>query len=541
MNRAVSRLLAVALVGLVAFGATGGALALGNGLAAVYGFSTPDGSFVIPYYQGVLGPNPVSPGTLVFGDTVYLEFVNSQGNRTVAVTTLQSAPGLSNISFNESFSVLAHNVTIFTLTLPPTTAQMNTRLCVDGGCVAFTHETPVTLFPSGVLDIGGLDLLVLAVTLESALAVFLGAPAARAITRKALWSPKFRAWLWAPHILGAFIVLIAFDFEAFDAVFGGWSFAIIPVVFGVLAFFWMLHLFNVAYPVEVLRPDPQAGHRLRFNRWRVFVGDLPDGTKVLVGTRWRDWLARLLGHHVVLVPANATGTKRGPPAESELRTFKVRSRADADKAWERVKRGFRVKPGRTSPLDDFQIAGEPGVKEKDAPRLLYWVDSDRWLSSDTWRLSFHREVRVDARYDRDGNLVREAHTRTKFSIVPHYVAPASAEAALAEFHYIDTPAAALGWIRAERAYRRVEDLRRTNYALRSTVFVTADDWSQEAMGELLTMLDRERVPLTDEEAEEDVRAGPPKIEERTSEGSVKVDVNLDSKRRPEDRAKGSRA
>jgi hypothetical protein len=526
-TRRVNLVLVLVAAGLL--GSTGGALAYG--LTAVYGFSTPDGSFVLPYYQGVLSADPITPGSVVFGDTVYLEFVNSQDNRTVEVSTVQSAgPNSTSLYYNETFSVSAHNVTTFTLTLPATTAELRTKLCVDGGCLVFYHETPVTLFPSGILDIGGLDLLVLAVTLESALAVFIGAPAARAITRKALWSPKFRAWLWAPHILGAFVVLIAFDFPVFDEFFGGYSFAVIPVVFGVLAFLWLLHLFNVAYPVEVLRPDPQAGHRLRFNRWRIFVGELPDGTKVLVGTRWRDWLARLLGHHVVLVPANAQGTKRGPPAESPLSTFKVRSRAESDAAWERTKRGFRVRPGRTSPLDDFSIAGEPGVKEKDAPKFLYWVDSDRWLASDMPRLSFHREVAVEARYNSEGKLVRDAHTRRKFTIVPHYVEPASAEASLAEFHYLDTPAAALGWIRAERAYRRVEDLRRTNYALRSTVYVTADDWTQEAVGEFLAMLDRERVPLTDAEADEDTRSGPPKVEERTSHETTSVSLNLDGKR-----------
>jgi hypothetical protein len=478
-----------------------------TGLSPVYGFSTATGSFVIPYYQGLLQPYSVSPGATVFGDTVYLEFINSEGNRSVTIETFQHATGLTNLTFNETFSVAGHNETTLTFDLPSSTAARDTRLCVDGGCMAFVHVTPLTLIPSGVLSIGGLDLLVLSLVVEMGALIWPLTLLARWLTHRALWSPAFKAWLWAPHFTAAVLIATVVDFQAFDAVFGGASFILFPVGFALLYFFWVLHLFNRAHSAEVLRPDPQGGHRLRYNRWRILVGELPDGTKVLIGRRWRDWLARLLGHHAVLVPANIDGTRTGGPAEAALDTFRPRTKREQAEAVETVTAAmskpdyWRTRPGRVSPLDDFRVAGEPDTHEKDAPKWLYWVTTDGWYRGDLPYLSWSREVTVPARYAPDGALLTPATTRRKWTW-PHYVEP-PAGVDLAGVHYLDTPVAALGLIRAEKAYRRVEDLRNNVGALRATVHVEADAIAEEQHGELLRLLDVESRPLDDEATFED--------------------------------------
>ena len=495
-------LIAVAAVGLLVLGASGDARA--SGLPPIYGFPTNDG-FALTFYQGLLQPYPITPGTLVFGDEILVEFLNLGLNRTITVTTFQAGTSKGPpVWFNQTFGVTGRNVSIFSLNLPSVSDQRDTTMCVDGGCEAFQHVTPVTLLPSGIFNVGGLDLLLLGITIEFGILIFPTVILARWLTRKALWSPKFRAWLWAPHVVAGFLILVVLDFQLFDALFGGLGFVLMPIVFDLLFFGWVLHLFNVARPVEVLRPDPQAGHRLRYNRWRIWVGEWPDGTKVLVGSRWRDWWARLFGHAPVLMPANVDGTKRGAPAEAPLLTYRTETRSEReDRRAKAMRRSFRQRPGRESPLDDFQVAGDAELQERDAPKLLYWTASDEWLNADMPHLSIHRTVRVPAKVNDAGNVVEPAHTVSKLAW-PHYVDP-KATVGLAGIHYYDTPVAALGWIRAEKAYRRIEDLRAQNVALRTTTFIEADESAQVQVAEVFRLMERERMPLSDEEADEETR------------------------------------
>lgn len=477
-------------------------VASGAGLAPVYGFRTTDGHFVLPYAAGLIETNPVTPGSTVFGDVLYLEVTPNGENSTVVVSSDQS--GSPAIWYNQSFSVDAFNVSTLTFTLPSSTVQRDTKLCVNGGCISFEHLTPISLIPSGVLNVGGLDLVVFSSVLEFSILIVPLAVLARWLCRKALWTPRFRIELLVPHLIAFVVIGTAVDFEAFDQFFGGYAFILYAPIFAVSIFFWLLHLFNTAKPVEVLRPDPQGGHRLRFNRWRIWVADLPDGRKVLVGTKWRDWLARLFGHFPVLVPSDIDAMKVGPPAESPLVTWRADVRGERpDKRLE----AFRSRPRRETPLDDFKLATNLDYKEKDAPVLLYWVDSDRWLDYRMPYLSWHREVMVPAKVASDGTVLTPAHTKMKLS-GPHYV-DVEPQASLAGIHYYDAPAAALGWIAPERSYRRVEDLRLGQNALRVASFLIGDESAEVRSSEIFRLLARDRTPLSDTEAADDVRREPP--------------------------------
>ncbi|MCI4320533.1 MAG: hypothetical protein L3K23_10480 [Thermoplasmata archaeon] len=486
--------------------------ALAYGPSPVSGFATA-GGFVLVSVQGLLNTVPVAAGDLVFGDTLYLQFVNFEDNRTIDVTTAQTqtgvGPNASVLWGNESFPVEGRFVTTLTFNLPSTVEVRSTRLCMDGGCMTFEHQTPKTLIPSGVLNVGGLELVAFSLVLEFFVLIIPLLIVARALCRKALWTPKatLLTVLALPHIIGGLLLATLIDYPLVDAVFSGSEFLLWPPMFATFAFFWSLHLFNVAEPAFVLRPDPQGGHRLRFNAWAIFVGDLSDGTKILIGTRWRDWLARLFGHATVLVPANVDGTKEGGAAESNLTWFTIHSRRFD---WRR----FRATPGHASPLDDFVVAGSPvgetGSWSRSLPRpkWLYWVDSDAWLDTDLPYLSWTRPVKVDAVLAADGSVRKPATTKNKLSL-PHYVDPPAGKMRLASIHYLDAILAALGWIKAERAYRRIRDLTTQVAVLRATLFVTAQDMAEEEHAELLRMLQRESRPLSDVEAEEETRTEAP--------------------------------
>jgi hypothetical protein len=472
-----------------------------GGLSPIYGFKTPDGHFVLPYAVGLYTTDSVFPGSTVFGDALTLEVTPNGHNSTIVVSSNQS--GHPNLTYSESFAVDAYNITTIGFTLPSDTNPSDTKLCVDGACMTFVHATPLTLFPSGVLNIGGLDLVVFSTVVEFAVISVALLPLARYLCRKALWSPRFRIELLIPHLIAFVVIGTALDFQAFDTFFGGYAFILYAPMFAIPVFFWQLHFFNVAKPVEVLRPDPQGGHRLRYNRWRIWVGDLPDGRKILVGTRWRDWWARLFGHFPVLVAADVDGTKIGPPSESPLVTWRAEVRGERH---DKRVAAFRSRTNRDTPLDDFLIAGDLDYREKDAPVKLLWVDSNRWLDTSMPHFSAHRKVPVPAKY-KDGVQVEPATEKNRWCF-PYYVDVAP-QISLAGLHYIDVPAAALGWISAERAYRRVEDLRLSNNALRVGQFDIADESAETRTAEIYRLLHRDRMPMSDAEATEDVRREPP--------------------------------
>lgn len=467
------------------------------------GITTPDGSFAILYYAALLGATNFCSGSFVFGDLLYVEFINDQGNRTIHVTSVQN--GTLKLYQNGSFDV-THGFTVFSFSLPSTTSARDTYLCIDGGCFGFTHQTPLTLIPSGILNVGGLDILVLVMVIEFGAVAMPTVLVARYLNKKAVgFLPKFRAWLWGPHVLLGLTLLIVADFQAFDAFLGGLGFVTFPIIFDGLFFGWMLDKFNSASWAEVLRPDPQGGHRLRYNRWRIVVGELPDGTKVLCGRKWRDALARWCGHYPILSHAKSKTTLLGAPTVSAIDNRRA---------------GFRVRPKRGSPLDDFEIAGQITSGEKNPPKFLYWVDHDGWLSGEMPHLSIHRTVEVPPRLDPEtGNVVRDAFPKKKLAW-PHYVDPPDAEAQLAGFHYQDTPVQAIGWVSVENANRRLAKVRMEANALRMNEYRVADEMAQEQVSEMLRFYERERTPLTDAEAEEEARSKPsaaptPKREEST--------------------------
>lgn len=514
---AVSVGLAVALLVV----STGNASALG--LAPVVGFATADG-FALPYYQSLLQPVSIGPGDLVFADTLLIEFLNFGPNRTIAVTSFQNSSE-GKLYYNTTFAVGNQNGTILTFDLPSSTTVTHTKLCVDGRCLSFYHQTPRTLLPSGVLNVGGLLLLVFGVSFETFVLIVPMTLLARSTTRKALWSPKatVSTLLVLPHLLLGVFLLAALDYPLFDALFGGLEYIVFPPVFAVFYYFWALHLFNVAFPALVLKPNPQSGHRLKFHAWAIWVGELPDGTKVLVGTRWRDWLARLFGHFPVLVPVQQEATLLGLPAEAPLTFYRVETM-------------FRVRSGRETPLDDFVVAGEideaPRWKGLLRPKFLYWVEVDGWLDESMPRLVWHRDVKVPAKRGPDGTVVEDATTVSKLSW-PHYLDP-PAGMRLAGIHFVDAPMAALLFVSQATAYKRLEQLRQQIAALWATRFVGAEEMAEEQMAELLRLMERSLRGLSDVEADEETRTGPGKA----GRGSTLAEA--EASERPKPKAPGRR-
>jgi len=490
----------------VAFSVTSGNARADLGITPPFGFETRDGLFVIPYYQALLGVNSITPGTLVFSDLIYLEIYDLSGNRTAKISVEQMAS--PPVWYNQTYG-LTTGVNVLSFTIPSEEQYVSAELCVDGGCVGFGHETPITLFPSGIISIGGVDLIAFALTAEFAVLVIPLTVLSKALTRKAVWSPSgLMPALVAPHLVLLFASLIVFDYPLFDHLFSGLEFILIPICFALVFFFWSLHLFNNATPLESFKIDPRRRHNVGVYRWRVFIGELPDGRLALIGTAWRDWIARLRGHAPIIWDPTVTGSANPPPAFAPVVTLKSELRGERSDRRVRVwEKRYRGKPGHENPLKQFEVinaaSSRISPREKDAPRLLGFVDHDRWLQAEMPYVSWHRPQPVQTKYNADGSIKEEAYTKQKWTW-PHYVDP-PAKISLADVHWFDTVAAGLGFISAERQARRNEELRASNIALRATPFVTGDEQASSQTDELFTLLERERFGMSDAEADEETR------------------------------------
>ena len=526
--RRLGRLLALVLVAMIVISPllffTGGARAAGLGLP--YGFRTPDGSYVIPYYEQLLGDLDVTPGELVFGDAIDIEFINELGNRTIVVSVYEDGAPANTPSLwaNVTYAVPGDSVTVLpTFEMPSTSETLPTRLCVDGGCVAFLHETPITLLPEGILTFGGLDLIAFSVTAETLLLIAPLTYYAKKLACKALWTPKITWWLVLPHVATGSLFLVATDFPALDMAFGGLEFLLFPVVIAFLWFFFVMHMFNVATPVEAEQLASGPDGRTQVSKWQLLIGVLPEtGQWIVIGTRWRDWFARLRGKAPTLYDPLLAEQKDTAPATLPIVNRKI---GEPDARWNPLThdwKTFSPEPGRQTPLESFPVnnirtRGVDATKRKELPLLKLWVDYDQWLSVKLPYIVWRQEEKTPASYNADGSIHREARIKKRWAI-PHYVTPA-AVAGLSSVHFEEPIAAWLRYLEQHRAYALNHLLRRMLYQLQTGVYVLADKQSDELLQEIFELLHRERFPMSIEESEEEIQHGSVKSEDDRAEGA----------------------
>lgn len=503
----VAWLVAAVVVG-IPLGAIGSASA--SGLGVPYGFKTPTGSFAMPYYEAFLQEPPITPGSLVFGDAVDIEFYNAIGNRTIAVSVYENGTSLGRPSLwaNYSYAVAAGSFQVLpTLQLPSTSVTLPTRLCVDGGCENFLHQTPFTLIPYGTLTFGGLDLIVFGVTLEL---VLLMAPLtiyAKRLARRALYFPKLNWALLMPHILAGGMLLVANDYPALDSAFGGLTWVALPLVVASAWFFFILHSYNVAAPAQADRIAPEGDDRPGLTSWWVMIGVFPDGRWGVIGTRFRDAIYRLYGKFPVLWDPRDHEEDALPPWVVPVSNRKI---GEPDAIWNAQKHrwdSFRLDARGGSPFESFpqhnvRIRGVDAAPKRELPIYRLHVDHDKWLAVKLPYLSWHREEKLEAEYNKDGTVAKRARIRRRLTW-PHIVVP-KVDADLSDWHWEEPLAASLGYIDQERVYRLVHRLRRMVYRLMTAVYPLADEQTRQTMHEVFERLDRERFAPDEAELKEGV-------------------------------------
>jgi len=465
-----------------------------GGPTLLSGKITADGNLVILIIPQFSGDVAIADGSLLFGDEVDVYFYNLHNSQeSVYMNAYEGVNGTGQggrQEISQNFIANPFAATEVIVHLFSHLQQTNVNMSVDGVSWVFQHLTPLSFIPF-LSNVGGIDLLVITILLETVVLIAPLILLGRFLTHKAIHAPKFSLLLWGHVVIISILVIFFADYRWLDQTFGGVSYLVYPVVIAVMMFMWSLSLFNRSYVVEILKPDTMSGHRLRYLRWTQLVGETKDGRTVICDPRWRGFAYALKGHFATLIPVESEATVEGAPAGAEVENRETMAAHELRKQEKKLR---RLRPGKGKPEDDFKIVNAEDAHE---PTKIFWVDSNQPVAVEFPHLSWHKMVDVPEKIDKHGTTV-PAHTEPKLTW-PHIV-DGESTIRLAGIHYWDAPLAALGWSRAEDDFALLEKRAYAVYVLRSRVHSEADRLTEERVAEMLTMMERGEIPMTEEEA-----------------------------------------
>ena len=388
-------------------------------------------------------------GSQVFSSAFYLAFFNL---RTTNVTIPLDVNENGVWVFNGSVTITRLSQADVTIPLPATTSWTPTtiyfyKIPTWSGWAA----TPISLLPNYILNVGGLDLLGLAIVSFSLIFVTIGVTVARVVMRRAIWAPKFTALIWFHVVLACIGGFVFIDFQLVDSTFAGWSPLVYPAFLLPMAFLWALSLFNRGQRVQIQQGILTGNDEMGYLLTDVRIGRLPDGRVVPVGEGIPHFWARVFGHHAAPFD-NGDPSKARPWFAPVVRgispTGSTRERLKAKKTAAHVATA-------TDALTKFPVLNST---ERDD---IAYIALGKGTTSPVVNypyLSVHRLVVIhhDAERLGDGTVVKPAWDETKRKLsLPHYVDPDSSDTPELEDYHYETAAAVWAKFAAIRDLGRV--------------------------------------------------------------------------------------
>ena len=344
-------------------------------------------------------------------------------------------------------------------------------------------SVPASLLPLSSLDLGGLDLLVMAVISEVIIGFSILTVAAKLLVSRALYAPKFRMIIWGHVFLFSVIGIVIADYEWIVQTFAGWSplFYVGPIL--LLWFLFCLSLFNKAGYREVFQIVSRPNQELAFRRYRLRVGKDTDGNLVAIRNNWGDFWARVWGHFVVIKWTRPLGPTAfdAPVADQASPTDAVKRR----KLKRRSAGMFKV----TNPQDDETegvMFARPG-----SVMVIHWP-----------HLTVHRMRHYDAKtvQKRDGSMVQvPARDLPRWSL-PHYVPGSAEEIQFENIHFKDAIAASANLIHDSDISRVLGETETAFYILQAEFDTKLDAAVESKMRSAMQVLGRTSRDISDDEA-----------------------------------------
>jgi hypothetical protein len=461
------------------------------------GFTTNNG-FMQVQYDGLFESAGVSQGSMVYADLLELQFINYIGARNMTVTSYQNATadGSPPLWANVTVFVAGRTWTDFSLTLPSTAEPRGTRLCADGGCMFFVHQTPIELVPVA-LNQGTLDLYMLVVGLEWLGGIILAVILAFATMQRALYAPKPKVILILPHVALAIVLAIAIDFPGLIFLLAGYAFFAYAAFGSIGVYFWAQHLFNKADVALLARLNPRAKHGVDANAMTVALAAGGDGSVSVIDRTWTGWLARTRGWHILVWGPPKPNEE--PPTIIALRPFPGQSyRSDAISR-KRVEQQLSDETHELIRVH-YEELKKITLPNRNAPRLLAFVEADQPWTVGRYVIRWSRLHTYEPTVGKDGETIPAKEPRRKFSL-PHFEGNGTATLRIAPWHALDGIVQSIVFVDNANVYRRLAVVHSTESAFAAGYRVDADVNTTSRLLEYTRMEAEERDPLTDEAAE----------------------------------------
>jgi hypothetical protein len=383
---------------------------------------------------------------------------------------------------NQSILLSPDDQATITVTFPSDTNWENVVLYMDGTPFVCQVATPISLLPPSLVNVGGVDILALAIISEGIIVSTAMMGCAKWLHRRTVWAPKFSLLFWGHGILIGMLAAVVIDYQWVDQTFAGWSplvyaFAVAPAVF-----FQSLSWFNKGYKVELLQPVARAQGEMVYRRWLLRMGTLGDGRVILIVESWKAWLARVFGHYIVVDEGDPSLPKW---FEALVENYKSQTKT----------------AGKTKASDRFKITNP---QDDEVERLL-WTDTAAPVTVKEPVLTVHRMVTVPARVSAEGQTLRPERTERRLSL-PHFT-EAEVQLVLAPEHFKAAAAVAAGWA-------NLTDLARVRSKEATDLYVTKASFHAQVEAEIesrltayFSLIGRTNADLTDEEAGKEAQQG----------------------------------
>jgi hypothetical protein len=384
---------------------------------------------------------PITNGSQVFSNEVNFVFYDlTQNTLVLKITTTELGT-----TFNTTTTVYPNSPDEIQIALISNTNWNTVQMNVAGVTQYFSVATPISLLPPSIFNVGGLDLLVLVVISEAIVAFGGAVAAANAIMRRALWAPRFSLLIWGHVVLVGVAGAVLIDYQFVDSTFAGWSPLVYVFVVTPMFLAFLLSYFNRAPSAALIRANAPLAGKLTYSFYPLLTAKDARGREVLIDPSWRGFWARIFGHHVVLVPAEAQVSQPEPFVAAVINRRIISKR-------EFLKRVARPSERKATPLDDFDVIpssvdGRPLRGRSWLPVKLFWTPAGRPVNVEWPRLTIHKSVVVPARYNSNGTMMKPEQTKNRLTW-PHYL-EGSSDIVLAPIHYRSAQSVTAGWRTAE--------------------------------------------------------------------------------------------
>lgn len=433
---------------------------------------------------------PVSQGGQVYSYALTVELYSLVNENETATLSLYDYGESATVS---AIQVLVPNygVAWANLTLPVAHSWSEVRLQIDGTPDIFWTETPYFFLSIPGLADGGFDLAIFGALAVFVLFLIPVSLKAEAMTRRAIYAPKFPAKTFFHGIFAGMLALYVADFAALNSTFQGWEWVIIPIPEALFFFLWTAGRHSRDDLAAVIQGVPVTGDPMEFVMDFYHVGETADGKLIACFPGILQWWYRSRGHYTVLWERK----NDGKPEPTAFRATEGNQLTAAQIAW---LRRVPVNPD-SIPAKGFRAFMKGDAEKIGVTRVFLVASRDDWDVKRP-RMTIHKTVPARDEVDVNGVTI---HIPAREKLCLPHVKVFPAKITLAPSHYQDVWFVNNNWMETEVVVEENNDLRAGLWALKGQLQLITSRKAEEANNAKTDIQNR---PYTDL-GPEDLQAG----------------------------------